>query len=338
MKIKRDNLSFANAPHSHFNIGEERLSQIEEAILKTVAYADVFDYPLKTNEIHRYLIEYPAEKNEVRDALEGGRLIPNYLERKGNYYLLRGREKVVASRFRRAEFARELWPKAERYGQMIARMPFVRTVAVTGSLVMDNVENRADIDYLLIAEPGRVWVCRAGIIALVRWASLRKIIQFGYPGETREDIRKTFQLVRECTPDDIGMSVSYPLPGTKFFEMVSAQLTTKQNWNDSDDMAMLYKGPLSTKFYRKLHSVLHGEFQVRQNWRKLKDPTLAGGKTRRIKALAALLYSMAILPTNRLLLEFYALKPHHGIHPMEISLSPTVAARPSSQDEGRKDG
>jgi anaerobic magnesium-protoporphyrin IX monomethyl ester cyclase len=163
-------------------------------------------------------------------------------------------------------------------------------------------------------------------------------LQFGYPGETREDIRKTFQLVRECIPDDIGMSVSYPLPGTKFFEMVSAQLTTKQNWIDSDDMAMLYKGPYSTKFYRKLHSVLHGEFQVRLNWRKLTDPTLAGGKTRRIKALAAILRSVAILPTNRLLLEFYALKPHDGILPMEISLSPTVAARPSSQDEGRKDG
>jgi hypothetical protein len=176
MKINLDNLSFANAPPSHFKIGEERLSQVEEAILKTVAYADVFDYPLKTNEIHRYLIEYPAETSEVRDALEGGRLVPNYLERKGNYYLLRGREKVVASRFRRAEFARKLWPKAEYYGRMIARMPFVRMVAVTGSLVMDNIENRADIDYLVAAEPGRVWVCRAGIIALVRWASLRKII------------------------------------------------------------------------------------------------------------------------------------------------------------------
>ena len=43
-------------------------------------------------------------------------------------------------------------------------------------------------------------------------------LQFGYPGETRADIEKTLQMVRDCQPDDIGMSVSYPLPGTTFYD------------------------------------------------------------------------------------------------------------------------
>ena len=43
-------------------------------------------------------------------------------------------------------------------------------------------------------------------------------LQFGYPGEERADIEETLQMVRDCEPDDIGMSVSYPLPGTKFYE------------------------------------------------------------------------------------------------------------------------
>ena len=49
-------------------------------------------------------------------------------------------------------------------------------------------------------------------------------LQFGYPGETREDIERTLQMVRDCKPDDIGMSVSYPLPGTKFHETVKQEL------------------------------------------------------------------------------------------------------------------
>jgi hypothetical protein len=174
--LKLNNSSLAHAPPIPFNVEEDKLSHIEGAILKTVAYADVFDYPLKANEIHRYLIEYPAERGEVMDALKGRRLVPDYIERQGDYYLLRGRERVLAARSRRAGFAKTLWPIAEHYGQVIARLPFVRMVAVTGSLAMNNVEDRPDIDYLVVAQPGRVWVCRAGIVLLVRWVSFIGVI------------------------------------------------------------------------------------------------------------------------------------------------------------------
>ena len=89
-------------------------------------------------------------------------------------------------------------------------------------------------------------------------------LQFGYPGETWEDVQKTLKLVRDCAPDDIGISVSYPLPGTKFFERVKLELGEKQNWVDSDDLAMLYRGPFPTEFYRILHGRVHFEFRVRK--------------------------------------------------------------------------
>ncbi len=88
-------------------------------------------------------------------------------------------------------------------------------------------------------------------------------LQFGYPGETWDDIEKTIQMVKDCKPDDIGISVSYPLPGTKFYERVKNELGDKQNWEDSDDLAMLYQGPYPTEFYRKLHKILHKEFRRR---------------------------------------------------------------------------
>lgn len=88
-------------------------------------------------------------------------------------------------------------------------------------------------------------------------------LQFGYPGETAEDIDATLALVRAEQPDDIGVSVSYPLPGTTFYERVRAQLGVKQHWVDSADLSMMYRGTFSPAFYRELYGVVHREFRSR---------------------------------------------------------------------------
>ena len=87
-------------------------------------------------------------------------------------------------------------------------------------------------------------------------------LQFGYPGETWEDIQKTAQLVRDTRPDDIGVSVSYPLPGTKFFDRVHAQLGEKTNWSDSEDLAMMFQGAYTDEFYHALHDALHAQVDL----------------------------------------------------------------------------
>jgi len=84
-------------------------------------------------------------------------------------------------------------------------------------------------------------------------------LQFGYPGETWEDIEQTIRLVRETKPDDVGVSVSYPMPGTKFHQIVSAQIGQKSNWKDSADLAMMFRGEFPTEFYRALAKALHAE-------------------------------------------------------------------------------
>src|SRR5579862_856108 len=84
-------------------------------------------------------------------------------------------------------------------------------------------------------------------------------LQFGYPGETWADIEKTIRMVRETRPDDIGVSVSYPLRGTKFYEQVVAGMGEKENWRDSDDLSMMFQGAYSTEFYRELAGALHAE-------------------------------------------------------------------------------
>ena len=84
-------------------------------------------------------------------------------------------------------------------------------------------------------------------------------VQLGYPSETWNDILLTRDLLREESPDDIGVSVAYPLPGTKFYDRVRLQLGVKRNWDDTGDLAMLFDGTYHTDFYREVRDLLHRE-------------------------------------------------------------------------------
>ncbi|MBG9377479.1 B12-binding domain-containing radical SAM protein [Panacibacter sp. DH6] len=86
-------------------------------------------------------------------------------------------------------------------------------------------------------------------------------IQFGYPGETKEDIAATIKMINTLLPYDMGISVSYPLPGTKFFEQVQSQLKEKANWTDSDELALMFKNTYHPSFYKSLHRYVHASFR-----------------------------------------------------------------------------
>jgi anaerobic magnesium-protoporphyrin IX monomethyl ester cyclase len=87
-------------------------------------------------------------------------------------------------------------------------------------------------------------------------------LQFGYPGEQWEDIQKTIELVRTTHPDDIGVSFSYPLPGTPFFERVQEQIGAKSNWTDSDDLCLMFTAAYKDEFYLALRNALHAEVDL----------------------------------------------------------------------------
>jgi radical SAM superfamily enzyme YgiQ (UPF0313 family) len=84
-------------------------------------------------------------------------------------------------------------------------------------------------------------------------------LQFGYPGETWEDIQQTIALVRNTRHDDIGISFSYPLPGTVFYERVHEQIGAKRNWTDSDDLCVMFRATYKDEFYKALRNALHAE-------------------------------------------------------------------------------
>lgn len=105
-------------------------------------------------------------------------------------------------------------------------------------------------------------------------------IQYGYPGETFEDIQLTLELIREMDPDDIGISVSYPLPGTAFYEKVKHELVNKSNWTDSDDLDLMFSNTYAPTFYKVLHRYTHSMFRKQKAVKRMRHSGPAIGRSK----------------------------------------------------------
>ncbi|WP_282087754.1 B12-binding domain-containing radical SAM protein [Aquimarina algiphila] len=130
-------------------------------------------------------------------------------------------------------------------------------------------------------------------------------IQFGYLGETKDDISKTIKMIKELLPDDLGVSVSYPLPGTKFYDKVKDDLQLKANWTDSDDLAMMFSGTYNSKYYKKLHRYVHKEYRKSQGIQFIKKIVKSPNKLSS-KALKRITYLVYYFPSA--FLDFQILK------------------------------
>ncbi len=119
-------------------------------------------------------------------------------------------------------------------------------------------------------------------------------LQFGYLGETKADIEATLRMVEELRPHNIGISVSYPLPGTKFHEKVKNLLGDKQNWEVSNDLAMMYPATYSPAYYRRLHRLVHKRFRLRQGLDELQK-IFARGNVNLLKASKLMYYAPAAI-------------------------------------------
>jgi hypothetical protein len=140
---------------------------LERAILHTLLYSDLFDYPLTFAEVAHYLIGRPGTPDEVRACITRSIWLADRVIELDGYLALRGREALIARRLDRAASSDRLWRHMQHFVRVLRALPFVRMIAVTGSLAMMNSADHDDIDVLIVTAPDRVWLTRALSIALV---------------------------------------------------------------------------------------------------------------------------------------------------------------------------
>lgn len=150
-------------------------SALEHAVLRTILYADVFNFAPDAREIHHFLIYDEAASFEAVEQAITALSVPSgpLLQRDG-YVCLAARPELIALRREREAASAALLPVARRYARLLASLPFIRMVALTGALAVRNAAGPDDdLDFLLVTSPGRVWLARAFSIILVRLARAR---------------------------------------------------------------------------------------------------------------------------------------------------------------------
>jgi radical SAM superfamily enzyme YgiQ (UPF0313 family) len=220
----------------------------------------------------------------------------------GNHYLQRPPAEVAAemARIKRELAPDHIWFADDIFGFRVDWVTeFAEALATSGGSIPFTIQTRADLasdrmgaalhaagcrEAWLGAESGSQRVLDAmnkgTRVAEIHAARARLgaagirvgfFIQLGYLGEELGDILATRELIETARPDEVGVSVAYPLPGTRFHDLVSAQLGTKNRWQASGELAMMFPGTYTTDFYRQVRDLLHEQVRVsgRQDARRL---------------------------------------------------------------------
>ncbi|HST06518.1 MAG TPA: hypothetical protein VLQ48_17530 [Chloroflexia bacterium] len=200
--------------------GTIQVSAVARSILGALAYADLFDYPLTLAQVYRYQIGTLYTQEQLAAALTSDLTLARSISRSPEgFYSLASRETVFVTRREREAASAKIWRRARLYSRFLSHFPFVRMVAVTGALAVDNIADNPDIDLLVVTLPGRVWIARRLIVGLVRLARL-----------WRDDLCPNYIISRDnLTLDQRDLFTAHelaqmiPLYGLKLYERMISQ-------------------------------------------------------------------------------------------------------------------
>src|SRR4030095_1030668 len=152
----------------------------ELAVLRTVVYASLFDYPLEPAQLEASLIGVGAPAAAIERWWRESELLQAAIEYRDGLYFPAGRSDLVRTRSRREAVSRELLDRDRRILSFVANMPFVRMVALSGSLAHLNAEGSADLDLFVITAPHRVWRVGVVTVSLAKLLGWRKRLCMNY--------------------------------------------------------------------------------------------------------------------------------------------------------------
>jgi len=152
----------------------------ELAVLRSVIYASLFDYPLTVHQLHQSLIGVRAECSDIVSWWRSSDFLQTAVEYRDGLFFPAGRQDLIATRARREALSRDLLERDRRILSMLTRVPFVRMVALSGSLAHLNAEGSADLDLFVITGPHRVWSVTLGVLVLSRLLGWRRHMCLNY--------------------------------------------------------------------------------------------------------------------------------------------------------------
>jgi hypothetical protein len=140
---------------------------LDQSILRTLLYYDIFNYPLKASEVYRFLPTNSVKPSDVEEALE--KLSTSQLVfRFGNFFSIQNSEQNIIRRTKGNARAAQCGSIATRRAKLISYFPFVRAVFASGSFSKGYMDEKSDLDFFVVTSPGRLWIARTLIVMYKR--------------------------------------------------------------------------------------------------------------------------------------------------------------------------
>lgn len=134
------------------------MNKVKENILATLAYFDIFKYPLTTGEIYLFLKNRYSQPDF--DLALRYLVAQQMVFQFGNCYSLKNDYNLVVRRYNGNQKAAELIKIAHKIGDWLIRFPYVRGIAISGSLSKNYADENSDIDLFIITAKNRLWIAR----------------------------------------------------------------------------------------------------------------------------------------------------------------------------------
>jgi hypothetical protein len=169
-------------------------NNLKEAIVNTIAFFDLFDFPLTAMEVWQY-IPIKCDFADVFELLSNGNIPDTVVGEKDGYYFLTGRENTITIRLDRYNFSDRKFKRALRYTRVFKFIPWIKLVAIGNQIGINNLKDQSDIDFFIITERGRLWLTRLVIATLAAILRLRP-----QPGREKDSICLSFYVSEDGLP------------------------------------------------------------------------------------------------------------------------------------------
>ncbi len=167
-------------PASPYEGGGRGGSSLESSIFDTVRFFDLYDMPVTATQIWEYLVvsksgyRHHPGLQEVQHTLASSEFLQERMNTTWGYHFLRGRQQLVRQRLVRHAIAQQKWKIVMRCAPLLAWLPFVRALAVSGSLAADNTKPSSDLDMLIIVREGKIWTARLFLLLMAQLLGRRR--------------------------------------------------------------------------------------------------------------------------------------------------------------------
>ena len=150
-------------------------SDLQKSIISTIAYFDVFDYPLTLVEIHKWLYQ-PDQKYSllnISEALDSDELA-EVIDSENGFYFLKNRNQIVQTRLERYSIAEPKFKIALKVARCLRWLAFVQGICVCNNVGYNNGNKKSDIDFFIIVQKGRLWWARLVVTLVTTFLGLRR--------------------------------------------------------------------------------------------------------------------------------------------------------------------